>query len=238
MAAESEISLLTRGSMRSKTSHKTWSSQPAEQEEGEQPCVKLSPRVGCIRFPQLKSTESKSPSIREAPAGTRLSDATPAQLSLSFDTSELSVRSTDTTLEFYDAPLPDTSEAQDVKEGHSAAEMEDQVVTVNIQGLAENQEPTESTSAATEQTPLLLLTSEDIERGEEEGEEDDTIEDVFEIGLEEQTEEPDELESIEDAATFPQPEISIPHQGNSFSEYPPECCYFGNASHHYCPATK
>ncbi|XP_040056916.2 uncharacterized protein ahctf1 isoform X3 [Gasterosteus aculeatus] len=212
MAAESEISLLTRGSMRSKTSHKTWSSQPAEQEEGEQPCVKLSPRVGCIRFPQLKSTESKSPSIREAPAGTRLSDATPAQLSLSFDTSELSVRSTDTTLEFYDAPLPDTSEAQDVKEGHSAAEMEDQVVTVNIQGLAENQEPTESTSAATEQTPLLLLTSEDIERGEEEGEEDDTIEDVFEIGLEEQTEEPDELESIEDAATFPQPEISIPHQ--------------------------
>uniref|UniRef100_G3PUZ3 AT hook containing transcription factor 1 n=1 Tax=Gasterosteus aculeatus aculeatus TaxID=481459 RepID=G3PUZ3_GASAC len=195
--------------------------------------------------PPIRSKESRitfieeeSPEPEKAPAGTRLSDATPAQLSLSFDTSELSVRSTDTTLEFYDAPLPDTSEAQDVKEGHSAAEMEDQVVTVNIQGLAENQEPTESTSAATEQTPLLLLTSEDIERGEEEGEEDDTIEDVFEIGLEEQTEEPDELESIEDAATFPQPEISIPHQGNSFSEYPPECCYFGNASHHYCPATK
>ncbi|XP_062417792.1 protein ELYS isoform X2 [Pungitius pungitius] len=224
MAAEGAINLLTRGSMRSKTSNKTWSSKPAEKEEEEPPRVMSLPPEGGIPSPQLSCFESKSPSIYEAPAGTRPSDATQAQLSLSFDTSELSVRSTDTTLEFYDAPLPHTSEAQDVKEVHTAAEMEDQVVTVNIKGLAENMQPPESTSAPAEQTPLLLLTSEDIEGGEEEEEEEveenETIEDVIEIGLEEenkneehvQSEEPDELQSIEDAATLPQVEISIPHQ--------------------------
>ncbi|KAM8893456.1 protein ELYS isoform 2-T3 [Spinachia spinachia] len=219
MAAESEISLLTRGSMRSKTSHKTWSSQPAEEEEeeeeeGEEPCVKFLPPEGGIPSSQLACFESKLSSIHEAPAGTRPSDATRAQLSLSFETSELSVRSTDTTLEFYDAPLPDTSGAQDVKEGHT--EMEDQVVTVNTHGLAESQEPTESTSAPTEQTPLLLPASDDIKSGEEKLKEEETIE----IRLEEQnknddhveSEEPDELESIEDAAALPQLQISIPHQ--------------------------
>ncbi|XP_068586372.1 protein ELYS isoform X2 [Cebidichthys violaceus] len=225
MAADNEISLLTRGPMLSKVTHKTWSSQPAEEEENgdeleEQPCVKFLPPEGGIPSPQLRCFESESSSIHEASAETRPSDATQAQLILSFDSSQISVRSTDTTLEYYDAPLP---EDQEVKQGHTATEKEKEVVTVNIKGLTENLELEEKTSPTTEQTPPL--TSEDIERGEEEVKEDETIEDVMEIGLEEETKnketvqskEHDEqgVESVsehEDAATLHQVEISIHNQ--------------------------
>ncbi|XP_075965904.1 uncharacterized protein ahctf1 isoform X2 [Anarhichas minor] len=216
MAADSEISLLTRGPMLSKVTHKTWSSQPAEEEENgdeleEQPCVKFLPLEGGIPSPQLRCFESESSSIHEA------SPETQAQLILSFDSSQISVRSTDTTLEYYDAPLPDMSEDQEVKQGHTATEKEEEVVTVNIKELEEKTSPT------TEETPLL--TSEDIERGEEEVKEDETIEGVVEIGLEEemknkenvQSKEQDkqDVESVsehEDAAPLHQVEISIHNQ--------------------------
>ncbi|XP_034414554.1 protein ELYS isoform X2 [Cyclopterus lumpus] len=225
MAADSEISLLTRGSILSKATHKTWSSQPAEEEENgdgeeEQPCVKFLPPLGGIPSPQLRCFESESSFIHEE---TRPSDATQAQLSLSFDTSQISVRSTDTTLEYYDAPLPDLSEDQEVKEGHTTTEKEEDVVPVNIKGLTGNQELEEETSQTTEQTPLL--TSEDIERAEEEVKEDEESEDGMEIGFEEETKNKEKVHAKEqdeqdfksisedkEAATLHEVDISIHNQ--------------------------
>ncbi|KAM8762329.1 uncharacterized protein ahctf1 isoform 3-T4 [Acanthopagrus schlegelii] len=177
MAADSEISLLTRGPSLSKATRKTWSSQLAEgEEEGdeevEQPSVKFLPPEGGILSPQLRCFESKSSSIHEVAAESQPSDATQSRLSLSFDASHTSVRSTDTTLEFFDAPL-------------SAAENdEEEVVTINTKGLAETEEPQETPSPTTEQTPLL--TSEDLEREEEEEKDDETFEDVMETGPEQE----------------------------------------------------
>ncbi|XP_035855272.1 protein ELYS isoform X5 [Sander lucioperca] len=201
MAADSEISLLTRGSTLSKATHKTWSSPPAEEEEdedeeGEKPHVKFLPPEDGIPSPQLRCFETESSSIHEVTAETRPSDATQQQLNLSFDTSQISVRSTDTTLEYYDAHLPGFSEDQEGEEGHTATEKEEEVVTVNIKVPTENQEPEEKPLPTTEQTPLL--TSEDIERVEEEVKEDETFEDVKEIALKEETNSMEEVQSKEE----------------------------------------
>uniref|UniRef100_A0A8C9Y720 AT-hook containing transcription factor 1 n=1 Tax=Sander lucioperca TaxID=283035 RepID=A0A8C9Y720_SANLU len=163
-------------------------------------------------------------------AETRPSDATQQQLNLSFDTSQISVRSTDTTLEYYDAHLPGFSEDQEGEEGHTATEKEEEVVTVNIKVPTENQEPEEKPLPTTEQTPLL--TSEDIERVEEEVKEDETFEDVKEIALKEETNSMEEVQSKEEdeqdvessskhenAATLYQEEMSSHIQGNSFAEF-------------------
>uniref|UniRef100_A0A8C9Y522 AT-hook containing transcription factor 1 n=1 Tax=Sander lucioperca TaxID=283035 RepID=A0A8C9Y522_SANLU len=158
------------------------------------------------------------------------SNATQQQLNLSFDTSQISVRSTDTTLEYYDAHLPGFSEDQEGEEGHTATEKEEEVVTVNIKVPTENQEPEEKPLPTTEQTPLL--TSEDIERVEEEVKEDETFEDVKEIALKEETNSMEEVQSKEEdeqdvessskhenAATLYQEEMSSHIQGNSFAEF-------------------
>lgn len=236
MAADSEISLLTRGSTLSKATHKTWSSQRAEEEEngdeeGEQPRVKFLPPEGGIPSPQLRCFESESTSIHEVAAETRPSDATQPQLNLSFDTSHTSVRSTDTTLEFYDAPLPDLSENQEGQEGHTATEKEEEVVTLNIKDLAENQEPEEEPTPTTELTPPR--TSEAGEKEEEEEvKEDKTAKDVMEIALEEEAKNEEDVEfkeedeqdvesthEHEDAAAPQQEEMSTHNEGNSFAEF-------------------
>lgn len=231
MAADSEISLLTRGSALSKVTRKTWSSQPAgeeedgdEEEEQEQPPVTLSPPEGGIPSPQLRCFEIESSSIHEVTAETRPSDATQAQLSLSFDASQASVRSTDTTLEFYDAPL---SEEQEGEEGHKATETDDEVVMINIKELTENVEPEEQPSPTTQQLPLL--TSEDLEREEEEAKDEEIFEDVMEIGLEQEVKNSEEVLSEkedeqdvessskqEDAATLDHEAMSSHTQGNYF----------------------
>ncbi|XP_044055281.1 protein ELYS isoform X2 [Siniperca chuatsi] len=195
MAADSEISLLTRGSMLSKAARKTWSPEPAEEEqdrdeEGEQPHVKFVPPEGGIPSPQLRCFESKSSSIHEVAAESRPSDAAQAQLSLSFDASQASVRSTDTTLEYYDAPL---SEEQETEENHTATEKDEEVVTMNIKDLIEKEEPEETPSPTTEQTPLLA--SENLEREELEVTEDEIFEDVIEIGHELESKNVEEVQS-------------------------------------------
>uniref|UniRef100_A0A8C2WP39 AT hook containing transcription factor 1 n=1 Tax=Cyclopterus lumpus TaxID=8103 RepID=A0A8C2WP39_CYCLU len=175
--------------------------------------------------PPLRSKESRITFIEEAESPepekeTRPSDATQAQLSLSFDTSQISVRSTDTTLEYYDAPLPDLSEDQE----------EEDVVPVNIKGLTGNQELEEETSQTTEQTPLL--TSEDIERAEEEVKEDEESEDGMEIGFEEETKNKEKVHAKEqdeqdfksisedkEAATLHEVDISIHNQGKFCSNF-------------------
>ncbi|XP_018522322.1 protein ELYS isoform X3 [Lates calcarifer] len=217
MAADSEISLLTRGSTLSKATGKSWSSQPAEEEEDadeerEQPHVKFLPPEGGIPSPHLRCSESESSSIHEE---TRPSDATQARLTLSFDTSQTSVQSTDTTLEFYDAPL---SGDQEIEEGHTATEKDEEVVTLNIKALTEKEDPEEKTSQTTEEIPVL--TSENREKEEDEvKEEDKTFEDVMEFGLEQEAKNEGEVQSEkedeqdvessskqEDAATLDQEE--------------------------------
>lgn len=227
MAADSEISLLTRDPILSKATRKTWPAQPAEEdeddeeEEREEPHVKFLPPEGGLPSPELRCFDSESISIHESAAETRPSDATHTKLNLSFDTSQKS----DTTLEFYDALL--LPEDQEREEGQTAEE--DKVVTVNIKNPTENEEAEEQLSQTIEQTPVL--TSEDTAREEEEEEnEDETFEDVMEIGLEEEAkhveevlskeEDEQEVQTIskhEDAATPPQEEMST--QGNSESEY-------------------
>lgn len=231
MAADNEISLLTRGSTPSKATRKTWSSPPAEEEEDgdeevEKPSVKFMPPEGGIPSPQPRCLESDSSSIHKVTAESRPSASAQAQLSLSFDTSQMSVRSTDTTLEYYDAPL---SEEQEGEEGH--LDKDEEVVTMNIKILTEKEEPEEKPSPTTEQTPLL--TAEDLEREEEEEAKEEEMFEVMETGLEQvakneeeevQCEKADEQDfelssKQEDAATLEQEDTSSHNQGNSFAEF-------------------
>lgn len=212
MAADSEISLLTRGSTLSKASRKTWSSQPTEEEE-EQSQVKFLPPEGGIPSPQLRCSESESSSIHEATSKTRPSDATQARLSVSFDTIQISVGSTDTTLEYYDAPQ---SEDQEGQEGYTATDKDEGIVTLNIEA-----------SPTTEQT--TDLTSENTEREEAVVKEDKTLEDVTESGLEQEAKNEEEVQSKkedeqdiessskdEDAAPLQKEEIPSHSQGKNF----------------------
>lgn len=206
MAADSEISLLTRGSTPSKATRKTWSSPPAEEEEDgdeevEKPSVKFMP-------PQPRCLESDSSSIHEVTTESRPSASAQAQLSLSFDTSPL-------------------SEEQEGEEGH--LDKDEEVVTMNIKILTEKEEPEEKPSPTTEQTPLL--TAEDLEREEEEEAKEEEMFEVMETGLEQvakneeeevQCEKADEQDfelssKQEDAATLE--DTSSHNQGNSFAEF-------------------
>ncbi|XP_053284678.1 protein ELYS isoform X2 [Pleuronectes platessa] len=194
IAADSEISLLTRSPIMSRATAKSWSSQPADEEEDadeerEQPHVTFLPPEGGVPSPQLRGSESESSSIHEA-VETKPSDSTQAQISLSFDTSQTSVQSIDTTLEFYDAPL---SQEQEIEEEHVGTEEDEEVVTLNIKASTENEETEETHSPATEPSPVQ--TSENIEKEEEEAQEDE----VMEIGLDEEVEnEEDVLSEKED----------------------------------------
>ncbi|XP_047187355.1 protein ELYS isoform X2 [Scophthalmus maximus] len=210
ITADSEINLLTRGSTPSKTTGNTWSAEREEDgdEEGEQPRVNFLPPEGGVPSPQLRFSESESSSVHEVSVETRPSDAMQARLSLSFDTSRTSVRSTDTTLEYYDAPL---SDEQEIEEGHTATEEDEEVVTLNIKALPGNEETEEKPAAATEQTPVL--TPENSEKEEEEVEEDETFKDIMEFDLEQEAEHEDEkdVESSskqEDAANLNHEEIT------------------------------
>ncbi|CAJ1048923.1 protein ELYS isoform X3 [Xyrichtys novacula] len=204
MAAESEISLLTRGSLLSKATRKTWSSQPAEEdgdEEEEQPQVKFLPPEGGISSPELRCLEGEPSSPSDVAAETKPSAQ--ARLSLSFDTSQTSLKSTDTTLEYFDAQLP------------VFLEREERLV-ISIKGQREEEE----SSQVTEQTPLQ--TSKDLER-EEQVEEyvlketemwmdfsrDDEAENKDDVQSENKEEELVESSSIqEDAADQDQEELS------------------------------
>uniref|UniRef100_A0A3P8PGC2 AT hook containing transcription factor 1 n=1 Tax=Astatotilapia calliptera TaxID=8154 RepID=A0A3P8PGC2_ASTCA len=216
----------------SKATRKTWSLQPAEEEEdgdeeGEQPHVKFLPSEGGIPS-QLKRSESELSSALEGAAEQKQSDATQTHLSFNLDTSTTSVRSTDTTLEYFDAPLSINNEEKD---GHVSTEKDDDddVVTVNVKFLAEK-EPAATAevmaSPATEQT--LPLTSEDSEKEEDDVREENTPEDVMEVDLDQEAKTEEEIQSNkeddldvesstkQDAAIVDQNETSIHLQGNLF----------------------
>ncbi|XP_058484835.1 protein ELYS [Solea solea] len=157
VAADSEISLLTRGSTLSKAAGNTWSAQPTEEDvdEGkEQPHVKFLPPEGGVASPHLRSFESSS--IHEE---TRTSHTTQTRLSLSFDTTQTPVRSTDTTLEYYDAPL---SMDEEIEEQQAATEQDEDVVTLNIKVLTRNEEPEEKPLPTPDQTPIFTLEEDEV----------------------------------------------------------------------------
>ncbi|KAG7236055.1 hypothetical protein INR49_001457 [Caranx melampygus] len=197
MAADSEISLLTRASTLSKATGKTWSSQPAEEEEDgegerEQPHVKFLPPEGGIPSPELRCSESESSSVHEVAADTGPSDATQTRLTLSFDTSHNTpVRSTDTTLEYYDAPL--LADQEEEEEGHMATEKDEEVVTLNIKPQSEMEEPEEKLSPTTEQTSIL--TSEYIEEEKEETKGDEVFENAMEFAIQQEAKTGEDVQS-------------------------------------------
>ncbi|KAF7665770.1 hypothetical protein LDENG_00132010 [Lucifuga dentata] len=176
MAAEGEISLL------SKTTHQTWSSQPgAEQEEDadeedEQLHVKFLPLEDGIPSPQLRGSESNSSSTQEVAAETRSSgleipEKIQARPSLGLETSQASVHSTDTTLEFYDAPLSADREREDE---HTTTEKDEEVVIVNIKAPAETEdaemEGAEAEGAKMEDTETETIEKEGAEKEDAETE--------------------------------------------------------------------
>lgn len=188
MAAEGEISLL------SKTTHQTWSPQPGAEEEedadeeGEQH-VKFLPPEGGVPSPELRGSESESSFTQEVSAETQSSGleipyTMPVRVSLGFETSQTSVHSTDTTLEFYDAPL---SENQEREDEHKAIENDEEVVTINIKAPPENEHTEKEDLEQDDLSPneqIPLLTSEDTGNEGQEVKEDQTFEGVGRSGLE------------------------------------------------------
>lgn len=204
MAADSDISLLTRGSTLSKASCKTWPSQPAEEDE---PRVRFVPPECGVPSPQLRCSESESSSVYEAASETRPSDAAQGHLSISIDTSRTSVRSTDTTLEYYDAPRSKDQEADEVQ-----TEEDKEMVTVKP--------TTEETSPTTEQPSGL--SSENREEEEEEAAVvaddktlEDTIESVFEQEAKTEEAAPSEKEDEHDVESHREQEETCHSQGKN-----------------------
>lgn len=250
MAADNEITLLTRVSTPSKATHKTWSLQVAELEEGgkkggdkevEIPCVKFTPPEGGIPSQQLQCFEDKSSTIHKVSVEGTQSDAVQPQLNLSLDTSQMSLRSTDTTLEYFDAPL---SGEQEGEEDGVTAVKDESVVTINITVQAEKEEP-EKTSAASEDIPLV--TSEDVEREKVEEAKEEDISELLETSLEQGTtseetvppeildEQDPDLSTKQDATLADQGNGAKNIQGNQFQEFficPLPEIYFTAAPNH------
>lgn len=189
MAADNEISLLARVSTPSKPIHTTWSLQAAEHQEGnkddgdkevEMPSVKFMPPEGGVPSPQLQCFEEESlPIHKVSAAATTQLDAAQPKLNLSLETSQMTVCSTDTTLEYFDAPL---SGEQEGEEDSVTAVKDEEVVTINITVQAEKDEPEKSSPTSDE---IPLITPEDVEKEDDEAQEETS--EVLETGLEQET---------------------------------------------------
>ncbi|XP_055010289.1 protein ELYS [Boleophthalmus pectinirostris] len=106
-ASENEIHLLTRGALLSKTTRNSWSLQAEDEEEEDVQEEKQQSDVTKGGSSSPHQSVSNSPSLHEE---TEENEPSGSQLVLSFETSHTSVRSTDTTLEYYDAPLSEEQE--------------------------------------------------------------------------------------------------------------------------------
>lgn len=215
MAADSEISLLARSSTPLKATHKTWSSYPAEEEEDaeeevDRPGAKFASPEVAVPTPEPRSFDTTSASSHKASAQSRPSEGTPAKLILSFDASQTSVRSTDTTLEYFDAPLSNEEDG------------EDDAVTVNIQPPAEQEQAEESPGPSAEQQPLQE-TEDAVGEGEEEEEkENQVVEELMEVFVKQGAEDEDMVQreevKIQDAEFGSTPQgAAAPEQADLFS---------------------
>ncbi|KAG7274274.1 hypothetical protein CRUP_037201, partial [Coryphaenoides rupestris] len=143
MAADSEISLLTRGSPLP-SSLKHWTSQSPEREEEPPPRVKFMPPAGGIPSPVLLGSESDSSSVQGVPETksslTLPPCSLPGRLSLGLETSLTSVQSSDSTLEFHDAPLTHDPE-EEFLDARLEEEDESESASQDSQPCLETQEP-------------------------------------------------------------------------------------------------
>ncbi|XP_055088537.1 protein ELYS [Periophthalmus magnuspinnatus] len=123
-ASDSEIHLLTRGALLSKATHKSWSSQAEDEEEEEDVQEeKLQSDMTNVGSSLPQQSVSNPPSLQEE---TEETEPSAPQLVLSFETSHTSVRSTDTTLEFYDNGTSIPAPAEDEGEPQSQVQTEDE----------------------------------------------------------------------------------------------------------------
>lgn len=228
MAADNEISLLARVSTPSKPTHTTWSLQAAEHQEGnkdngdkevEMPSVKFMPPEGGVPSPQLQCFEEESLTIHKVSAAATQLDAAQPKLNLSLETSQMTVCSTDTTLEYFDAPL---SGEQEGEEDGVTAVKDEEVVTINITVQAEKDEPEKSSPTSDE---IPLITSEDVEKEDEEEAKEEETSEVLKTGLEQETttfpsemidEQDPDLSTRQDATLADQVNTSKNIQGNLF----------------------
>uniref|UniRef100_A0A3B3V7G0 AT hook containing transcription factor 1 n=1 Tax=Poecilia latipinna TaxID=48699 RepID=A0A3B3V7G0_9TELE len=151
----------------------TWSSrrpeeedEEEEEEEGQHPHVKFLPPEGSVPSPQLRRSESEPSSTQEEG---NPSAASQINISVNFDTSLTSVQSTDTTLEYFDAPLSeDPQRAQGHKPGEEEEE-DDDVVTLNIRSESDK-EPEQTPDLTSEENldlPSNMAAEESLREGEE-----------------------------------------------------------------------
>ncbi|XP_023850568.1 protein ELYS isoform X1 [Salvelinus sp. IW2-2015] len=169
IATENEISLLTRGSPLSKAGPEAWTSHSADYDEEEQEEVE-EVKVTHVKFlqppvrelsPERGESESGS-SVQEVAVVTALPSTLPGRLSLGLETSQASVLSTDTTLEFHDAPLPEDLEMEALQQpANEVTDEEDDEVVVNLKTQAVLEAPLSGEevqpAAANELTLLLSL---------------------------------------------------------------------------------
>lgn len=176
IATENEISLLTRGSPLPKAGLMAWTSHPTaaadedddgESEKGEVKVthVKFLPPPVCKPSPEKGDSESGS-SGQEVVVVTTL----PGRLSLGLETSQASVLSIDTTLEFHDAPLPEDLEREEVLKQPANEVVDEEEVVVNLKtpAVPEVQPPQVEVQPATANEPTLLQS---VEEGQEEDQE-------------------------------------------------------------------
>ncbi|KAK5612742.1 hypothetical protein CRENBAI_007729 [Crenichthys baileyi] len=213
MAADGELSQLSRGS---KATRKTWSSLPAEEEdeeeEGQHPRVKFLPPEGGVPSPQLRCSESKLASSQELAAAANPSAGGQTHVNVNFDTSQTSVLSTDTSLEYYDATL--SEDPKGARGPMVAEDDDDDVVTLNIKPVTEN-EPEQRSDITIEQS--FNLPSEDAEKEEEFLKEAEPCEEVTEGSSDQKVHDEERAESKREEYLNPvsmskQDDIASPNQ--------------------------
>ncbi|XP_035992418.1 protein ELYS isoform X2 [Fundulus heteroclitus] len=219
MAADSEISQLSRGP---KATRKTWSLRPAKEEEEEEeeeevhPRVKFLPPDGGVPSPPLRCSEREPSFTQEETAEANPPARSQTHLSVNFDTSQISVQSTDTTLEYYDAPL---SEDPNMAQGRDVAEDDDDdddVVTLNIKHVTEKEPEGPKRSDMTPEESFNL-TSADTEKEEEFLEEAGLCEEVAEGASdlkvhEEEGAASDREESLDTVSTSKREDVASPEE--------------------------
>ncbi|XP_077481821.1 protein ELYS isoform X3 [Stigmatopora argus] len=176
VAAESEINLLTKGIGKSHT-RKSLSAQPDKDEEADPTHVKLMPPEGGIPSPHLRSSIRELSPIPKEDISTKSQDATQARLSLSFNASQTSFRSTETTLEYFDAPL---SYDQQGDGEHINFKKGDDVMVVDNEFSNKKQDSEQNSMPASVLDPLLIPNNDK----EQELKEEETLENVMEIAVE------------------------------------------------------
>nr|XP_061796461.1 protein ELYS-like [Nerophis lumbriciformis] len=172
MVSESEINPLTKGIDISHT-RKSWSAQLDEDEEAEPPRVKFMPPEGGIPSPQLRCSMRELSPIHKAEISSKPHDTTQAQLILSFDASQTSFRSTDTTLEYYDAPLSFDHQG----DGETINSKEGNDVVVDLED-----ESRQNSIPASEPAPLEILSKDK----DQELKENKKFENVMDIAVEQE----------------------------------------------------